>query len=68
LKKPLILLFAGLIFFTATANLETNVSGWSNGGYSSNLSDPDYGTHDWIAQHALDWLTSDEQRAFLVQI
>jgi hypothetical protein len=64
LKKPLILLFAGLIFFTATANLETNVSGWSNGGYSSNLSDPDYGTHDWIAQHALDWLTSDEQSVF----
>ena len=29
---------------------------YSNGGYSADPSDPDYGTHDWIAQHALDWL------------
>jgi hypothetical protein len=32
----------------------TAVSGWSNGGYSANPSNPDYGTHDWIAEHALD--------------
>jgi hypothetical protein len=29
---------------------------WSNGGFSSNPSNPKYGTHDWIAEHALDWL------------
>lgn len=32
---------------------------WSNGGYSSDPSNPDYGTHDWIAQHALDWVPDD---------
>ena len=32
------------------------VSGWSNGGYTVDLNAVKYGTHDWIAQHALDWL------------
>jgi len=31
-----------------------SVSAWSNGGYSSDPSSPDYGTHDWLAHHALD--------------
>src|SRR3990172_8914059 len=35
--------------------------GWSNGGYSTDPTNPDYGTHDWIAQHALDWLPSAEK-------
>ncbi len=26
---------------------------WSNGGYSADQNDPDYGTHDWIADEAL---------------
>lgn len=34
---------------------------WSNGGYSSNPAQPDYGTHDWLAQHALDWLPEAEK-------
>jgi hypothetical protein len=38
-----------------------SVFGWSNGGWSSNPSTPDYGTHDWIAEHALDWLPSNEK-------
>lgn len=33
--------------------------GWSNGGYSSDPDDPDYGTHDWIADRALDLQTRD---------
>ena len=37
------------------------VFAWSNGGYSDDPSNPDYGTHDWMAQHALDWLPSDER-------
>ena len=37
------------------------VAGWSNGGYSSDPSNPNYGTHDWIAQHALDWLSNAEK-------
>ncbi len=38
-----------------------SVFGWSNGGYSEFPSNPDYGTHDWIAEHALDWLPSNEK-------
>lgn len=28
-------------------------SAWSNGGYSSDFANPDYGTHDWIAEASL---------------
>jgi len=38
---------------------------WSNGGYSDDPINPDYGTHDWIAQHALDWLPSNETQYIL---
>ena len=29
---------------------------WSNGGLSSDAENPKYGTHDWLAHHALDWV------------
>jgi hypothetical protein len=29
---------------------------WSNGGYSTDFDAPKYGTHDWLAEHALDFL------------
>jgi len=35
---------------------------WSNGGYSADPANPDYGTHDWIAQHALDYLPAEEKQ------
>jgi hypothetical protein len=35
---------------------------WSNGGYSDNPAQPVYGTHDWIAQHALDYLPTQEKQ------
>jgi parallel beta-helix repeat protein len=38
------------------------VAGWSNGGYSSDPEHPLYGTHDWIAEHALDWLPLEEKQ------
>jgi parallel beta-helix repeat protein len=38
---------------------------WSNGGFSDDPSSPDYGTHDWIAQHALDWLPQQEKQYIL---
>jgi hypothetical protein len=41
------------------------VSGWSNGGYSADPENPDYGTHDWIAEHALDWLPLEEKQLLL---
>lgn len=37
------------------------VSSWGNGGYSDDPSNPKYGTHDWIAHHALDWLPMEEK-------
>jgi len=40
------------------------VGAWSNGGYSGDPAHPDYGTHDWIAQHALDWLPPTEKQFF----
>ena len=43
----------------------TRVSGWSNGGYSADAANPDYGTHDWIAEHALDWLPLGEKQFLL---
>jgi hypothetical protein len=39
-----------------------SASAWSNGGYSTDPSQPVYGTHDWIAQHALDWLPTQEKQ------
>jgi hypothetical protein len=35
---------------------------WSNNGYSDNPAQPKYGTHDWIAQHALDYLPTQEKK------
>lgn len=34
---------------------------WSNGGYSADPANPDYGTHDWIAEHALAWLPAADK-------
>jgi hypothetical protein len=41
------------------------VKGWFNGGFSSDPNNPNYGTHDWIAQHALDWLPNEEKQYIL---
>jgi hypothetical protein len=49
-----------IVGFGATA-----VSGWSNGGYSADPSHPDYGTHDWIAEHALEWLPQQNKQFLL---
>jgi hypothetical protein len=35
------------------------VDAWSNGGYSADPDNPDYGTHDWIADMALTLQTRD---------
>lgn len=60
LKILILLLFAlGLASFIQPA------LGWSNGGYSANMAQPDYGTHDWIAQHALDYLPANEKQYVL---
>jgi len=38
---------------------------WSNGGFSADANNPDYGTHDWIAERALDWIPGNE-KAFIL--
>ena len=35
---------------------------WSNGGYSDDPTNPDYGTHDWISQHTLDFIPAQEKQ------
>ncbi|MGB9671510.1 MAG: C39 family peptidase, partial [Candidatus Norongarragalinales archaeon] len=40
----------------------STVYGWGNGGYSTDPNNPKYGTHDWIAEHALDWLPQAEKQ------
>lgn len=42
-----------------------SVTAWSNGGFSTDPQNPNYGTHDWIAQHALDWLPNEEKQYIL---
>jgi hypothetical protein len=54
-----------ILALAAASALVTNASAWSNGGYSSDPTNPDYGTHDWIAQHALDWLPTHEKQYIL---
>jgi hypothetical protein len=53
------------IFLFAIVFQAVSVYGWSNGGYSADPANPDYGTHDWIAEHALDWLPQNEKQHIL---
>jgi hypothetical protein len=38
---------------------------WSNGGFSADPNNPKYGTHDWIAERALDWIPGNEKALVL---
>ncbi|MCH8022808.1 MAG: zinc dependent phospholipase C family protein, partial [Thaumarchaeota archaeon] len=40
------------------------VFSWGNGGLTTDLDNPKYGSHDWFAQHALDFLP-DEEKSYL---
>lgn len=57
-----ILILLSLSFVVGNVKI---VAGWSNGGFSDDPAKPDYGTHDWIAEHALYWLPPEE-RQFIV--
>jgi len=63
-KKHIIAFFFvfALLLVLMSTFLTNNVQSWSNGGYSAIPSNPDYGTHDWIAQHALAWLPKEEKQ------
>jgi hypothetical protein len=58
----LVILLIGLQNIAANGK---TAKGWSNGGYSPDPQNPVYGTHDWIAQHALDWLPTREKQYIL---
>jgi hypothetical protein len=64
-RKQAACLFAITILSTCFLLSFARVSGWSNGGYSADPANPDYGTHDWIAEHALDWLPAQEKQFLL---
>ncbi len=62
--KRRVISLVSLIFLLASSCLTVFVGSgfaWSNGGFSSFAYRPTYGTHDWIAQHALDWLPAEEK-------
>lgn len=60
------IIIAAMLFTLLMLAMQTVlVLGWSNGGYSNDPSNPVYGTHDWIAQHALDWLPLQEKQYIL---
>ena len=53
--------FALLVALFAFLGLASPALAWSNGGYSADPADPDRGTHDWIADHALAWLPAADK-------
>lgn len=47
------------------SNIAVIATAWGSGsgsGLSSDPSDPNYGTQDWLAEHALDWLPEVEKK------
>ena len=68
-SKSFALLLGLLLLSVLYANIYVSlVEGWSNGGFSVDPQNPVYGTHDWIAQHALDWLPPDEKEYIIVNL
>lgn len=67
----LILLTLGLLFFTSFQITLTS-TGWRNGPsadeFSQDSSQLKYGTHDWIAEHALDFLADEEKQYILTNL
>ena len=48
-----------LLALFLTIEVQPQTVAWSNGGYSSDSNNPDYGTHDWIADRAIAIQTED---------
>jgi len=64
-KSTTVILLAAITIFASLASARC-ASAWSNGGKSASVNNPVYSTHDWIAQHALDWLPAEEKQ-FIVE-
>lgn len=62
--KKLLCLFSLCICFC----LINSASCWSNGGYSVSSSAPKHGTHDWIAEKALNFLPEHEKEYIMNSI
>ncbi len=60
-----LLTISTILFIITSVFFTVEAKGWSNGGFSDNPATPDYGTHDWIAEHALDWLPIQEKQWLL---
>ena len=63
--KTIGLTLALTTFFVLISFHARIASCWSNGGTSADPEHPDYGTRDWIAEHALEWLPLQEKRHIL---
>lgn len=50
-----------IAFLMIVVAVPHDATAWSNGGKSPDLDHPKYGTHDWIAQRALDLLPQSER-------
>jgi len=59
-ERPFSLVVAAILTLGVLCSFPA-VEAWSNGGYSADPNNPDYGTHDWIAERALDWLPANER-------
>lgn len=59
MRRRLLPLVLALLLFSPPP---TASYAWGNGGYSSDPSNPDYGTHDWVAEHALEMLPSAKRQ------
>jgi len=53
--------FRAIVLLFACLSAASPALAWSNGGYSADPANPDYGTHDWIAEHALAWLPAADK-------
>ena len=63
--RSCVLLAIALLLVSLTAVSTMQVNAWSNGSYSTSPPVSGYGTHDWIAQHALDFLPISEKQFIL---
>ena len=64
MKKPLLILVTIIATLLVASSITTS-NAYNNGGYSTDPTQPKYSTHDWIAQHALDWLPTQEKQYIL---
>jgi hypothetical protein len=58
--KNMILMAMTIFVFVPLVVPVHSAFAWSNGGWTTDLGNPKYGTHDWIAEHALAWLPQEK--------